>query len=105
MTFLPKLVRDKIPKIIKENNQIPIYKVASELEVEFYLKQKLKEEIEEFFEAKNIEEIADVFEVLNSLIKYYQISQNEIVKYQELKNKKNGSFDKKYILLEVKGLS
>lgn len=58
-----KLVRDKIPQIIKENGKIPVTRL---LDKEEYLREldiKLNEEVQEYQTDKSIEEMADVLEV------------------------------------------
>jgi predicted house-cleaning noncanonical NTP pyrophosphatase (MazG superfamily) len=43
-----KLVRDKIPQIVKQDNKVPITYVATKQEVKPLLMHKLIEELEEF---------------------------------------------------------
>ena len=96
-----KLVRDKIPDIIKENNQIANYSVLSNEDYINELHNKLNEEIEEYQKSREIEEIADIFEVLQAICAVYDISMERIF---ELKNKKaaeRGSFEKKIYLRTV----
>ena len=59
-----KLVRDKIPEMIREQGETPVFRI---LEQEEYLKEldrKLDEEIREYQEDKSLEELADVLEVM-----------------------------------------
>ena len=62
-----KLVRDKIPEIIKGDEKVPITHVAEDEEYWEKLKEKLKEEVDEFLEKSNEEELADVLEVVNAI--------------------------------------
>ena len=65
-----KLVRDKIPNIIKENGENPIFKILSEEEYKKELEKKLYEEYQEVLEAKGtnrIEELADMLEIIKAL--------------------------------------
>ena len=69
MRLYNKLVRDKIPEVIQENEgknaKIRI------LNDEEYLKElniKLKEEVEEYLASGEIEELADIEEVLRALV-------------------------------------
>ena len=65
-----KLVRDKIPEIIKNNNGIPKTKFLMTLNTK-KLEIKLAEEINEVLNSadgeKRLEELADVLEVVKSL--------------------------------------
>jgi predicted house-cleaning noncanonical NTP pyrophosphatase (MazG superfamily) len=64
-----KLVRDKIPEIIKQrgDNLEGITHIADEAEYWQKLKEKFQEELDEFMEAENKEEIADIYEVIDSI--------------------------------------
>jgi len=96
-----KLVRDKIPRIIKEDGKVPVTHVANDEEYLKKLKEKLKEEVDEFLESNNIEEMIDVFEVMmtiNSLNGWYL---EEILKLKEQKIKERGAFEKRIVLDRV----
>lgn len=64
-----KLVRDKIPQIIKDNGEFPIYKTLSDLEYKKELDLKLQEEVSEYLKDDNVEELADIAEVLEAILK------------------------------------
>ena len=55
-----KLVRDKIPEIIRENGKEPIIHIADNKEYWEKLKSKLKEEVDEYFINDSEEELADI---------------------------------------------
>ena len=55
-----KLVRDKIPQIVQQDNKVPYTHVATQQEVKPLLLQKLIEELEEFKATPNEEELADI---------------------------------------------
>jgi predicted house-cleaning noncanonical NTP pyrophosphatase (MazG superfamily) len=61
-----KLVRDKIPNIIEENDEKPVYYVADDEEYRRRLNEKLKEEVDEYLESEDTEEIADILEVVKN---------------------------------------
>lgn len=66
-----KLVRDNIPSIIQDDNEIPITRILSDDEYRKELYKKLLEECNELICAKTsdniIEEASDVFEVLKAI--------------------------------------
>jgi len=97
-----KLVRDKIPEIIKKNNQTPITHIADNEEYWNKLKEKLKEEISEFLEDSNKEELADILEVVYAIRDHLNITKDELEKIRKGKTDKRGAFKKKIILDETK---
>lgn len=97
-----KLVRDKIPEIIEQNGEKPIYRVLDNAEYLKELNIKLLEEANEFIEADNVEELADIMEVLDAIAIVKNISWNEVKKEQEIKRDKRGAFVNKIYLESVK---
>lgn len=97
-----KLVRDKIPEVIKRNSKdkkitIKTYKVKG-LEFIKFLKLKLEEEIDEFFDNPSVEEMADIFEVLFHLAEVFNIDLNEVEKKRKEKLEERGGFKEKIVL-------
>ena len=97
-----KLVRDKIPEIIKNANQIPIVHTASDEEYANKLKEKLKEEINEFLESNTEEELADVLEVIYSICDLKGINRDEIEEIRKKKAEERGGFEERIVLDEVR---
>lgn len=97
-----KLVRDRIPEIIKQNNSTPIIHIADDEEYWDKLKEKLKEEIDEFFKNSTEEELADILEVIYAFRDYMKIDKDKFEEIREKKAQKRGSFKKKIILDETK---
>jgi len=97
-----KLVRDKIPEIIKQTNKKVIKHFASDEEYWQKLKDKLLEESNEFIEESNEEELSDILEVINAICKYKNFNMEKISKIQKEKAEKRGRFNKRIILDEVK---
>ncbi len=96
-----KLVRDKIPQIIKNNGNTSITHIADDDEYREKLLAKLTEEVDEFLEDNNPEELADILEVVYSLGKLQNISKDELEKIRSEKFEKRGGFAKKIILDET----
>jgi predicted house-cleaning noncanonical NTP pyrophosphatase (MazG superfamily) len=97
-----KLVRDKIPEIIKEKGQTPIIHFASDEEYWKKLREKLLEEVDEFLKDDNEEELADILEVIDSICNFKKFDKNKLNELKEKKKVKRGGFSKKIILEEVK---
>jgi predicted house-cleaning noncanonical NTP pyrophosphatase (MazG superfamily) len=97
---MKKLVRDKIPEIIKEKGEIPQFYIAEESEYKMRLNEKLQEEVDEYLADENKEEIADILEVIDAICLANRFDKAEIEKIKIEKKEKRGSFGKKIILIE-----
>ena len=97
-----KLVRDKIPEIIKNNGGNPEFEILSDESYMASLKEKLREECEEIINAKTkqeiTEELADVMEVMLCIGKINSIDFEDIEKTRKIKNEKRGSFKSRVFL-------
>jgi len=97
-----KLIRDKIPEIIKAHGGEFELRKIDDKEFEIELKKKLIEEAKELTEIPKdrvINELADVLEIIKSLSAHYKISFKNIEKYQTDKRRKRGGFKKKQFLV------
>lgn len=92
-----KLVRDKIPEIIKAAGEEPVTRTLSDEEYLKALVAKLGEEYGEFKEALNVEELADVQEVILALADIIA-SHQELEKVRAEKAAKRGAFQDKIFL-------
>jgi predicted house-cleaning noncanonical NTP pyrophosphatase (MazG superfamily) len=97
-----KLVRDKIPEIIKSKGSAPITHIASDEEYWQKLKEKLVEEVKEFIESDNEEELADILEVLNAIFDYKKTDSVKLETLRIEKANKRGGFKDKIILDKTK---
>lgn len=96
-----KLVRDKIPEIIKENGDIPISRILSDEEYKKELEKKLNEEYLEVLASSGkdrLEELADMIEVIRYLAKLEKKTLEEILKLANDKSLKRGAFEDKIFL-------
>lgn len=98
MKTFNKLVRDRIPEIIRKNGETPIVKTLDEREFEQELNKKLLEEVNEYLADGNIEELADIEEVLRTLVALKGVSYEEFNKIREEKCIKRGGFKDKVFL-------
>jgi len=99
-----KLVRDKIPEIIKVNGEIPVIKILDELEYKKELEKKLHEEYLEVIgstEENRIEELADMLEVIKALAKLENKTLEDIILIANQKAKKRGTFEERIFLEKV----
>ena len=96
-----KLIRDKIPDIIRKEGKIPLTHVADEKEYWEKLKEKLKEETDEFLENSNEEELADILDVINAICGFKKIDKENLELIREKKIKERGGFKNKIILDKV----
>ena len=96
-----KLVRDKIPKIIKNSGKKCQIEILSDEEYLQMLDKKLDEELAEYHQEQNIEELADLLEVLYATAKARGYSIEELEQVRVEKQKARGGFDKKILLKSV----
>ncbi len=99
-----KLVRDKIPEIIKGNGEMPITRVLDDDEYKAELEKKLNEEYLEVIKAKGkdrIEELADMLEVIKALAKLENATLDDVITVANNKAAKRGAFNDKIFLEKV----
>jgi len=104
MEIYNKLVRDKIPEIIKNNGEKPITRILTDDEYKKELENKLLEEYNEVIQSSGkdrIEELADMLEIIKALSKLENSDLDEVIKVSNEKVKKRGAFDKKIYLEKV----
>ena len=98
-----KLVRDKIPDIIKFSGKQAVTHVLTDEEYLVELDRKLTEECAEYQADKSLEEMADVLEVLYSIAVARGYSVEELERVRAEKAEKRGGFADKIFLEEVLG--
>lgn len=96
-----KLVRDKIPDIIEEQGNFPIYHILSKTEYTTCLNNKLKEEAEEYLKNNCVEELCDIFEVIKAIYTSMGITDAEFDAVRNQKAQKNGAFRDRIFLEKV----
>ena len=99
-----KLVRDKIPEIIKNNNEKPITRILDDEEYLQELNLKIQEELKEYLERGDVEELADLEEVLRAILDIKNISYEEFEEIRNNKVQKRGAFKEKIYLEGVQEL-
>ncbi len=96
-----KLVRDKIPNIIRESEHTPHTHTATGYELETALWEKLDEEVNEFRKSKDVNEFADVLEVVYALANFYGVEPGKLEKTRQEKHQERGGFHLGIILEKV----
>lgn len=100
-----KLVRDKIPEIIKRNDDgEAITRVLNDEEYKKALEDKLYEEYQEVLSSSKedrLEELADMLEVIIHLAALEESNLERIIEIEEEKKRKRGGFEKRLYLEKV----
>ena len=96
-----KLVRYKIPDIIKFSGKQAVTHVLTDEEYLAELDRKLTEECAEYQADKSLEEMADVLEVLYAIAAAHGYSVEELERVRAEKSEKRGGFADKIFLEEV----
>jgi len=99
-----KLIRDKIPEIIKKNKEVPITRVLNDEEYLKELNLKIQEELKEYLESGDVEELADLEEVLRAILDAKNITYEEFEEIRTKKVQKRGAFKEKIYLEGVQEL-
>lgn len=97
-----KLVRDKIPEIIKHAGKNPVTHIADDIEYWTSLKDKLREEVDEFTQDSTEEELVDILEVINAICDFKKIDKGKLEELRKKKADERGGFKDKIILDSVK---
>lgn len=95
-----KLVRDRIPDIIREKGGSSVTHIADEAEYRAKLKEKLREEVEEYLKDEAIGEIADILEVIEAICINKGFSREAVREAKERKAEERGRFERRIILEE-----
>ncbi|KGK86566.1 nucleoside triphosphate pyrophosphohydrolase [Clostridium sp. HMP27] len=101
MKIYNKLVRDKIPEIIKNSNKAFDSHIASKDESLELLHKKLDEEVAEFHNDNNLEELADIMEVIFALSKNLGYTEEDLLNKRLEKRETRGGFDENIVLEKV----
>lgn len=96
-----KLVRDRIPEIIRNGGSDPAFRILSDEEYRRALDEKLKEEAAEFIQAHSAEEMADLLEVVYALMAANGLSPQDIERIRREKALARGAFERRIFLESV----
>lgn len=95
-----KLVRDKIPDIIKSKGEKCKFEVLNDEDYKDFLDKKLNEEVAEYQSSKSLVELADIIEVIYAIAKTRGFTPEQIEELRVLKEKSKGGFSKGILLIE-----
>lgn len=96
-----KLVRDKIPEIIRADGRGCLCETLSPEMYLRFLDEKLNEELAEYQESKSLEELADLLEVMGAVVKARGYTWEQLTTLRKEKREKRGGFEKRILLKEV----
>lgn len=103
-----KLVRDKIPAIIRDDGEVPNIRLMNEEEYRKELLYKLIEEAEDVQQVgfdpvddELVNELVDVSDVLSAILKEFGITPEHLKEIQEKKYEERGGFTKRIFLESV----
>lgn len=102
----PKLVRDRIPEIVREHEgvDVPTRILEDDAEYEESIRRKIIEEAAELAAAKTddhtIEEMADLEELVDELLALKGLYRAQVAAAQIEKREKRGGFAKRILMLE-----
>jgi predicted house-cleaning noncanonical NTP pyrophosphatase (MazG superfamily) len=99
VAILPeKLVRDRIPEIIRQDGGDPRVRVVSGTELDKLIRLKIVEEAQELLTSGEDEEIADILEALEALLVHRSIDRAAIDDARLKKREERGGFEKGFVL-------
>jgi len=98
-----KLVRDRIPEIIRASGREIRCHVARDEEYNDRLIEKMQEELAEFAETPSLEEAADIYEVFLAFLKNWGIELSDVRKFAQYKSRERGKFDGGIVLDDIFG--
>jgi len=96
-----KLVRDRIPEVVRENGETP---VTHRVDGEAYrdrLAEKLREEAEEYAESRGVDELVDVLDVVDAILAARDVDDEELDELRETKATERGGFTEGVVLERV----
>lgn len=96
-----KLVRDRIPEIIRAGGNTCVTEVLSDEAYLTMLDAKLDEELAEYHADGHPEELADLLEVIYAAAKARGVTAEELDRIRAEKAQKRGRFEQRILLTEV----
>ena len=98
---MAKLVRDRIPEIIRSQGKKCKTRILTDEEYRICLHEKLDEELAEFHIDQNLEELADLMEVILAAVTDLGYTVEDLERTRVEKASKRGGFSGKVYLVDV----
>ena len=96
---MEKLVRDRIPEIIREDRgETAPFRIASPREYHQLLALKLREEVREYLSDREPLELADILEVVYELAKETGLTPTQLEEMRKKKARERGGFHRRIIM-------
>lgn len=96
-----KLVRDKMPELIRESGRTFTSRLLENEEYFQALIDKVIEEMDDYRQSGNEEELADVYEALDCLMRYKNYEPLHMDYLKLMRREARGSFEKRILLEDV----
>ena len=96
-----KLVRDRIPAVIRENDETPVTHTVDGEAYRERLREKLVEEALEFRDDPTVEELGDVLDVVAAIRAAEDIEPDELQRKRRAKHDARGGFEDGVVLDRV----
>ncbi|MFC5365645.1 nucleoside triphosphate pyrophosphohydrolase [Salinirubrum litoreum] len=96
-----KLVRDRIPELIRADDEVPATETVAGEAYRERLHDQLDEEVAEYHESGRVAELADVLAVVNALAALDDVSPGELEAMRREKRAERGGFDDGVVLKRV----
>jgi predicted house-cleaning noncanonical NTP pyrophosphatase (MazG superfamily) len=104
--FAGRLVRDQVPRLVREAGHAVAFREAAGEERARFLKRKVAEEAQELLEAgpgEEREEVADLLEALEALLVERGVAREDLKLVKEAKRRRRGAFERCFVVESVAG--
>lgn len=98
MKLYKKLVRDKIPEIIRDRGDTAVTRVLDGKEFSEHLTKKLAEEVQEYLSDGTVEELADIYEVILAILRHKNVPFESFEELRKRKLLERGGFSERIFL-------
>lgn len=98
MKVYKKLVRDKIPEIVRSRGDTAVTRILTDEEFSEYLTKKLVEEVQEYLADETAEELADIYEVILAILRHRNMSFESFEELRKRKLLERGGFCERIFL-------